>query len=333
MDPGIGTGAKLMMRREFISLIGGTAAMSVAGALAQPAGASTVGFLYPGVAAMAQARIVALQEGLRAAAHGPVNLEARSSEGDPTKLAGLAADLIMRQVNAIVAVSPSAVRAAKSATTSIPIIADDLESDPVASGFVASLSHPGGNITGVFSDFPDFAQKWLELLKQAIPTLSRVVVLRDPATGALQWDAVRAAGASLGVTLDSVEIRSIDEVQAGFETAGKTRPDAIVVLSSPIFGTKPKLIAELALAMHIPIATLFTEIARAGGLMAYGPNLLGTFRQAGAMLAKVLQGARPADLPVERPTKFEMVINLRTARALGLAVPTSLLARADDVIE
>jgi putative ABC transport system substrate-binding protein len=215
----------------------------------------------------------------------------------------------------------------------IPIIANDLESDPVGSGFVASLSHPGGNITGVFSDFPEFGMKWLELLKEAIPALSSAVILWDPATGPVQLDAVQAAGRLLNVKLEVVEVRAIAELTRAFETADERRPHAILILSSPIFGTNPKFIAELTLAHHIPTATLFSEIARAGGLMAYGPNLLGTFRQTGTMVGKILQGSLPADLPVERPTTFEMVINLKTAKALGLTMPQSILLRADEVIE
>jgi putative ABC transport system substrate-binding protein len=130
-----------------------------------------------------------------------------------------------------------------------------------------------------------------------------------------------------------MEIRAVAELENVFKAASERRPDAIVVLSSPIFGTNPKLIADLALTYHIPIATLFPEIARAGGLMAYGPDLLGTFRQTGTMVGKVLQGTQPADLPVERPTKFDMVVNLKTAKALGLSIPTSVLLRADEVIE
>lgn len=298
--------------------------------------AAQVGFLYPGVAAVSVTRIAALREGLRAINYGnadQVKFLVRASEGDPTKLAALAADLVERKVDAIVAVSPSAVRTIKSATTAIPVIADDLESDPVASGFVASLAHPGGNITGVFSDFPEFGMKWLELLKEAIPALSSVAVLWDPATGPTQLEAVKRAGGLLDVKLEVVEIRAISELQRAFEIAGAGRPDAIVILSSPIFGTNPELIAELTLSHHIPTATLFSEIARAGSLMSYGPNLLGTFQQAGTMVGKILQGAQPADLPVQRPTKFEMVINLKTARALGLNLPTSILLRADEVIE
>lgn len=180
------------------------------------------------------------------------------------------------------------------------MVANDLESDPVKSGFVASFAHPGGNITGLFSDFPDFGTKWVELLKEAIPSLSNAVVLWDPATGPMQLGAVEAAGRLLNIKLEVMEIRAVAELENVF-TASERRPDAIVILSSPIFGTNPKLIADLALTYHIPIATLFPEIARAGGLMAYGPDLLGTFRQTGTMVGKVLQGRDPPIFPSSAP--------------------------------
>jgi putative tryptophan/tyrosine transport system substrate-binding protein len=219
------------------------------------------------------------------------------------------------------------------ATTVIPIVADDLESDPVASGFISSLAHPGGNITGVFSDFPEFGMKWLELLKEAIPALSNVAVFWDPSTGPVQVDAVKAAGRLLNVQEQVVEVRAMTGLERAFDAAAEQRPDAAVILSSPVFGTNPKLVAELAFARHIPTATLFDDIARAGGFLAYGPNLNGTFRQVGTMVGKILQGTQLADLPVERPTKFDTVVNLKTAKALGLTLPTSLLLRADEVIE
>ena len=323
-------------RRQFITVLGGATLAWPLSARAQSGKVAQVGLLYPGVAAVTPTRIAALRDGLRTSNYADadrLDILVHASEGDPGKLAALANDLVARKVAAIVAISPLAVRAAKSATTTIPIVANDLESDPVAIGFVESLAHPGGNITGVFSDFPEFGTKWLELLKEAIPQLSSVALLWDPATGPTQLEAVKGAGRLLNVKLGVVEVRAITELRAAFATASASNPDAIVILSSPIFGTNPKLIADLTLEHHVPTATLFSEIARAGSLMSYGPNLLGTFVQTGTMLAKVLQGTRPADLPVERPTKFEMVVNLNTAKALGLNLPTSILLRADEVIE
>ena len=281
-------------------------------------------------------RIAALRDGLRRNGYSEaeqLEILGRASEGDTTRLAGLAEDLVHQKVDLIVAISPAAVQAAKAVTAAIPIIADDLESDPIRSGFVMSLARPGGNITGVFSDFPEFGMKWLQLLKEAVPALSNAVLLWDPGTGQVQLEALQTAARLLNVKLTVVEISAIDELERVFQTAGEKRPDAIIILSSPIFGTKPERIAELTLIHHVPTATLFPDIARAGALMAYGPDILGTFRVVGAMSGKVLQGVRPADLPIERPTKFELIINLKTAKALGLSIPTSLLISADEVIE
>jgi putative tryptophan/tyrosine transport system substrate-binding protein len=323
----------MLARRPFLSTIGGALALPLAVRAQQ---VPKIGFLYPGVAASMPTRIAALREGLRSGGYGQadrVEILARSSEGDPTKLALLAAELLHNKVDVLVPVSVPGIRAATATTTVIPIVAHDLESDPVANGFVASLARPGGNLTGLFSDFPEFGMKWLELLKEAMPALSSAVVFRDPAASSTQWDAVQAAGRLLKVNLQMEEVRAITDVERAFDAAAERKPDAIIVLVSPIFGTDPKMIADLALAHRIPIATIFTDIARAGGLLAYGPNLLDTFRQLGAMIGKVLQGTRPADLPVERPTKFEMVVNLKTAKVLGLSLPPSVLLRADEVIE
>jgi putative ABC transport system substrate-binding protein len=329
--------AMSIRRRRLLFTIGSAAMTWPIAAEAQQTGKSPkIGFLYPGVTTMAVTRVAALREGLLSggyAAADQVEVVSHSSEGEPARLAALAADLVQRNVDVLVPVSPSAVRAAKAATTTIPILANDLESDPVASGFVASLARPGGNVTGVFSDFPDFGMKWLELLKEAIPSLASTVVLRDPATSPTQLEAVRSAGKLLNVRVSVVDVPAITDMERAFKAASERRPDAIVILASPIFGTDPKLIANLSLAHRIPTATLFPEIARAGGLIGYGPNLLGTFRQLGTMVAKVFQGLKPADLPVERPTKFETVINLKTANALGLTLSPLVLARADEIIE
>jgi putative tryptophan/tyrosine transport system substrate-binding protein len=326
-----------MRRRAFIAGIG-AALVSPLTARAQSRRVAQIGFLYPGLSSTTGWRIAALREGLHSVNYadaGRVKIQVRASEGDPSKLAALAAELVEGKVDLIVPAGPSAVRAVKAATSSIPVVAIDLESDPVASGFAASLARPGGNITGIFSDFPHFGTKWIELLKETIPALSRAVILRDPTTGQVQLEAVKEAGRLHKVKLDVLDVPGIADLEWAFvaATAGNQRADAIVILSSPIFGTNPKLIAELTLKHRIPTATMFPDVARAGGLIAYGPSLLGTLRQVGTMVGKVLQGVKPAELPIERPTKFELVINLKTAKAMGLTVPPPLLARADEVIE
>jgi putative tryptophan/tyrosine transport system substrate-binding protein len=270
-----------LSRRELISTLGCAAvAWPLSARAQQTSRPPQIGVLYPGIAAALTGRLPSLREGLRAVGYreaDTVEFVSRMSEGDPTRLPALAADLVERKVDVLVPISPSEVRAARAATTTIPIVANDLESDPVKSGFVASFAHPGGNITGLFSDFPDFGTTWVELLKEAIPSLSRAVVLWDPATGPMQLGAVEEAGRLLNIKLEVMEIRAVAELENVFKAASERRPDAIVILSSPIFGTNPKLIADLALTYHIPIATLFPEIARAGGLMAYGPDLLRTY--------------------------------------------------------
>lgn len=295
-----------------------------------------VGVLYPGLASMTGIRVNAIMDGLREAGFENIDrieIVARASEGDPARLAPLAADLVNLKVDAIVPISPSAVRAAKGATSIIPVVANDMESDPVLSNFVQSLSHPGGNITGVFSDFPKFGTKWIELLKEVVPRLSKVVIMADPASGPVQREAVQAAARGLSLQQELIEVRSVAQLDTAFARAREIEPDAIIMLASPIFGTDPKLIARLARESRLPIATIFSDVARAGGLLSYGPSLIAGIRQTGGMLAKVLKGANPADIPVERPTTFELVINADTARALNLEVPASMLARATEVIE
>jgi len=227
------------------------------------------------------------------------------------------------------------VRAALSATQTIPIVANDLESDPVDTGWAASLAHPGGNITGVFLAFPDFAAKWLGLLKDALPELSRVAVLWDPSTGLFQKKAIEDAAKSskLKLALEIIEVRTPSDLDGAFSSAKRGGAYALVMLSSPLSSANVRKEAELAILHNLPVITLFPDFARVGGLMAYGPNLLGVFRDTGGMIAKVLQGTNPADLPIQRPTKFELVINLKTVRALGLTLPDTLVALADEVIE
>jgi putative ABC transport system substrate-binding protein len=273
-------------------------------------------------------------EGLRVAGFRvpeEVEIISQVADGDPARLSPLAAELIARKVDAIAAISTGAVQIVRAATAAIPIIAHDLETDPVATGLVASLARPGGNITGFFFDFPEFRTKWLQLLQEAVPRLSSVAALWDPATGPYQQ--IEEAAALLKLNLRILEVRGPADLDGAFLAAAQSKVDALLILSSPVFGANSKRVADLTLGHRLPAVTLFPDFARAGGLMAYGPNLLDTYRQLGGMVAKVLRGTKPADLPVELPTKFELVINVKTAKALGLEVPTSILLRADEVIE
>jgi putative ABC transport system substrate-binding protein len=323
-----------LKRRELITLLGGAAvAWPLSAGAQQPT--FQVGFLYPGPQSAVPPRIAAYSSGLRAGGIRPeqVSIVARATGGDAALLAPMAADLVARNVDLIEAVSPAAVRAAQAATAAIPIVAGDLESDPVASGFAASVARPGANITGVFLDFPDFSKKWLEALKEAVPQIARAAVFWDPATGPMQRRAVEAAGQTLNLKLAILQVQTREDFESAFQSATQQGAEALLMLSSPVIGANTKLLGGLTLAHRLPAVTLFTDFARDGGLMAYGPNLLGVFRQGGVLAAKILQGAKPAETPIETPTKFEFVLNLKTAAQLGITVPASVLLRADEVIE
>ena len=262
-----------------------------------------------------------------------LTFEYRVRPGKLEDMLGLANDLVRAKVDAILAVAPAGVRAAARATTSIPIVAVDLESDPIADGFAANLARPGGNITGLFLDFPDLSGKWLQLLKEVVPTLVRAAVLWDPATGPNLLNGAEAAGSSMGVQLLRVEARSAGDLDQAFDLAVKQEAEAILTLSSPVFNSARKQIAALAARHRMPTLVPFPGFADDGGLIAHGPHLTSLFRQAGSVMAKVLQGTRPGEIPIERPARFELVVNLKTARALGIAIPRATLLQADRVIE
>jgi putative tryptophan/tyrosine transport system substrate-binding protein len=323
----------MIKRRAFVAGLGGVAAGLPAAA--QPA-MPEVGFLHPGKSAALAPRLAAVVDGLRGRGFVEgqnVSVVARFADLDPQKTTAYAAELIERKVAAVLAVGPQAVNATRGITTTVPIVALDLESDPVKSGFIERLSHPGGNVTGLFFDFPDFSTKWLELLGDTIPGLARLGILWDPGTGTVQLDAVTAAAERRKLTLQILQVASPSGMDRAFQAANDAGSQAVLALSSPIFGTIPQQVAEAALRHRMPTITLFPEYAEAGGLMAYGTNLTDLFRQAGEMVGKVLAGTNPADLPVERPSRFELVVNLKTAAALGLAVPQVIQLRADRLIE
>ena len=223
--------------------------------------------------------------------------------------------------------------AARRATQTISIVALDLETDPVATGLAATLARPGRNVTGVFLDFPDFTTKWIELLAESNSKLSRIAVLWDPTTGQVQLESIRKAAALFKIELDILEVRSASNFEEAFSVARQRSADAMVILSSPLIAPNVQILAELAIRHKLSAITLFPDFARAGGLLAYGPNLLAIYRRTGVLAGKVLGGVKPGELPIERPTKFELVLNLKTATALNLSIHAALLLRADEVIE
>ena len=263
-----------------------------------------------------------------------VAFEPRSAGGRPERFAELAADLVRLKVDLIFARGPDAVRAAKSATRfrTTPIVAIDLESDPVAARFVASLAQPGGNVTGMFLDLAELSGKQLQFLKEMIPKLSRIAALGHPTVNASQLRAVEVAAATLGMQVQTLALRDAKDLGIAFETATRERAGALVIVGSPLSLLHRTQIGNLALKHHLPAIAPIRPHVEAGGLMSYGPNLSDMFRRCGVYVGKILSGAKPADLPIERPTKFELVINLKTAKALGLTIPPSLLARADQLI-
>jgi putative ABC transport system substrate-binding protein len=249
------------------------------------------------------------------------------------ELSQAAVDLVQRNVNVIAALNPGAEFAARSATTSIPIVALDLESDPVAEGLIKSLARPGGNMTGMFLDLPELSGKQMGLLKEIVPRLSRIAIFGIAELNAAQFAAAETAARALALEAEVMEVRAADDFERTLEAAGTGHAEAGILLSSPLVFIFSKQIGELALAKRLPLISLFAEFPKSGGLIAYGPNVTELFRRCGDYAAKILHGAKPSDLPIQRPEKFDLVINLKIAEALGISVPPVLLATADEVIE
>ena len=325
-----------MRRREFIQLIAGAAAGWPVAIQAQQLPKWRIGFLSPGSLNPHTAQRIAafsdgLSQGLREIAE--IEMVARYADNQLDRLPGLAQELVEQGVRAITAAAPAAVGAARKATSAIPIVAMDLESDPVADGWAMSLAHPGSNITGVFLDLPGFSAKTLQLLRDAVPDLSSVAVFWLPASGTRQLDAVRSAAAGPGLKLEVLEVARPSEFEGAFQAAAKSKASGVLMLSSPLIAANPQVLADLALEKRLPAISIFPDFAQKGGLVAYGPDLLELYPQAAVITRKLLQGASAADLPIERPTRFKLIANVKTANALGLTLPTSILISADEVIE
>jgi ABC-type uncharacterized transport system substrate-binding protein len=262
-----------------------------------------------------------------------VLIEERYAEGRPERYPALIAELIRLKVDVLVAGGGTAgAQAAKRATSTIPIVMPVI-GDPVAAGLVSSLARPGGNITGLSMLNTEISAKRVELLKEILPKVERVVVLRDPATPQADVDATQAAGRALGLRVQLLSAGRSEEFQAVFQAARSAGAEALVVLASGFFNTQRRRLVDLAAQNRLIAVWEHRDFADTGGLMSYGPNLVDMNRRAATYIDKILKGAKPADLPVEQPTVFELVINLRTAKTLGLTIPPAVLARADEIIE
>jgi putative tryptophan/tyrosine transport system substrate-binding protein len=324
-----------MKRRAFITLLGGAAATWPIAAHAQQPTAAVIGFLGGAEPIGYRVLIEALRSGLRD--HGyiegqNVRIEYRWAEGNYERLPALAADLVRRKVDVIITQGTPAALAAKQATTTIPIVMA-IVGDPVDSGIVASYSRPGGNITGSSFFFPEINAKRLELMKSLMPGLKRAGVLMNPDNLAMPsvLRAMDEVAKAMDVKLQHVEVRRFDELDSAFAQA-KSQIEAHTVIDEGLFVANAKRIAELAIRNWLP-GVGFREYCEAGGLAAYGVNFPHIWRRGAVFVDKILKGTKPADLPIEQATRFEFIINLRTARSFGLDVPSTLLARADEVIE
>ena len=307
---------------------------------AQPAGkVPRVGYLSPGSASDEgrQRRLEAFRQGLRELGYVEgqnIAIESRWAEGKYERYSALAADLVRLKVDVIVAVGGRATQDAQQATRTIPIVMS-VVIDPLGSGLVASLARPGGNVTGLTIMASDLVGKQFEVLKEVVPKVSRVALLWNPANpgSAPQLREAEAAARALGVRLQTLEARDPQEIDSAFAAMTREQAGALVVLGDAIFLNQRRQIAELAAKRRLPAVYTLREHADAGGFMSYGGNPLDLERRAATFVDKILKGAKPGDLPVEQPTKFELVINLKTAKALGLTIPQTILLQADHLIE
>jgi putative ABC transport system substrate-binding protein len=326
-----------MNRRELIALLAGTGIMLPEPIEAQQAQkVPVVGFLHPGFLESGSPGFDALQQGLRDVGYivgDNIGLESRWARGRPEMLPQLAKELVQLRADVLVVTARPSIEAARAATAELPIVADDLESDPIASGFIENLAHPGGNLTGFFLDAPSLCSKWLQQVREVLPGVKKIAVLWDATTGRYQLDAISTAAKTMSIEVQVMEYRDSEGMLTALELGLKGTPQAVIQLGSPLANQGAPRVAQILFARRIPGVSQFRTFADGGGLMSYGPDLIHLFRRLGSYVSKILRGARPADLPIERPTKFELVINLKAAKALGLEMPATLLGSADEVIE
>jgi putative tryptophan/tyrosine transport system substrate-binding protein len=295
-----------------------------------------IGYLSPTSPSVSPTRIEAFRRGLRDLGYVEgknIVVEYRHAEGKFDRLPGLAAELVRLKVDIIVTGGPQATRPAKQATSTIPIVMAQ-DPDPVGNGFVASLARPGGNITGLATFAPELSGKQLEVLKETVPKLSRVAVFGTSTNpgNAQNLREVELAAKAFGVKLQYLDVLSPKDIETEFRAANNGRPDAVLMLPGPVLNLQRAQLADLAAKNRLPAIYSQTEYMEAGGLMYYGANTPDLFRRAATYVDKILKGAKPADLPVEQPKKFELIINLKAAKQIGLTIPPNVLVRADKVI-
>jgi putative tryptophan/tyrosine transport system substrate-binding protein len=320
-----------MQRRQFLTLLASAVLPSTARAQ-QPGAVRRVGVLFPGVLGDERERLI--NEGLvEELGAEKVALVIKSAEGDSQLLSTYARELVEMRVDVILAIASGGLDAARKATQTIPIVALDLESDPIAAGAAQSLNRPGGNVTGVFFDAPEIASKWIQIIRELVPRISQVGLLYDLHLDQTQLKAGEISAQKVGITTLRLGIGQPGDFRPAFQRAVDAKVDAVLVHSSPIFVDKAAMIADLAREFRVPSIGLFPIYAKLGGLISYGPNNFELMKQAGGIIGKVLRGARPAEFPIQRPVYVRFLINLGTAKYLNLTVPASLSALADEVIE
>ena len=325
-----------MDRRRFLTTIAATLSTAPLAARAQlESRIYRIGFLTPGAGSASEEPFWAELRRLGYAEGRNIAVEYRSSHGDFEKLPTFAAELVRLKVDIIVAVVTQASLAAKQATATIPIVMIGVV-DPLGSGLVSNLARPGGNITGTSGAGADLVAKQLELVRTLLPNATRVTALWNPSNRVFQellLTQAKSAAPKLRLQIGAVEARASNDIDRAFVAIGKDRPDALLVLADPMLGSQAKRIADLALKHRVPAVGMLRGYAQAGLMATYGQSFDDSYRRAAEYVDRILKGAKPGDLPVQQPTKVELVINLKTAKALGLTVPQSLLLRADEVIQ
>ena len=323
----------MMKRRVLLAGIGSTLSVPISAFAQQMGKLPRVGYASLNTRTVT---VEAFEQGLRQLGYvlgQNIVIEYRFAEGRLERVAGLVNELLLGGIDVLFAANPHTIRAAIRANTSVPIVGIDLETDPVRAGWVKTLARPGSNLTGFFLDIPELSAKQVQFLIEAVPRLQRLAIMWDAEVANSQFNAAERVAHSLKIKTESLPFRRTEEFPRAFEAAQRAQAQALIVLSSPVVFANLRDLADLALQFRLPAISIFAQFAEVGGLMGYGPNVVDLFRRAARYVDQVLKGAKPSELPIQRPVVLDFAINLKTAKALGLTIPPSLLLRADQVIE